>query len=155
MVQQYKSILVAIDGSEGADRAFLKAVAIAKRNEAELVIAHVVDTRAFQPYESFDSTITNNARSEAQNTLDECERYANNNGLTNVKTVLEFGSPKVILSKELPKREKTDLIIMGATGLNTVERFFIGSVSENVIRHAVCDVLIVRTDNENKFIDGT
>ena len=33
---------------------------------------------------------------------------------------------------------------MGATGLSAVERLFIGSVSESVIRHAVCDVLIVR-----------
>ncbi|MEL5941041.1 universal stress protein, partial [Tetragenococcus halophilus] len=45
-----------------------------------------------------------------------------------------------------------DLIILGATGLNAVERLFIGSVSEYVTRNASCDVLIVRTDVENKRI---
>ena len=40
--------------------------------------------------------------------------------------------------------------MLGATGLNAVERLFIGSVSEYVIRHAICDVLIVRTDLDNK-----
>ena len=39
--------------------------------------------------------------------------------------------------------------MLGATGLNAVERLFIGSVSEYVIRHAPCDVLIVRTDLDN------
>jgi len=36
------------------------------------------------------------------------------------------------------------LIIVGATGLNAVERFLIGSVSESVARYSKCDVLIVR-----------
>ena len=40
--------------------------------------------------------------------------------------------------------------MLGATGLNAVERLFIGSVSEYVIRNADCDVLIVRTDLDNK-----
>ena len=42
--------------------------------------------------------------------------------------------------------------MLGATGLNAVERLFIGSVSEYVIRNATCDVLVVRTDLENKIV---
>ena len=41
--------------------------------------------------------------------------------------------------------------MLGATGLNAVERLFIGSVSESVIRNASCDVLVVRTDLDNKL----
>ncbi len=40
--------------------------------------------------------------------------------------------------------------MIGATGLNAVERLLIGSVTEYVTRTAVCDVLVVRTDLENK-----
>ncbi len=40
--------------------------------------------------------------------------------------------------------------MMGATGLNSVERFLIGSVTSFVTRVAKCDVLIVRTDLDNK-----
>ncbi|MBO8441671.1 MAG: universal stress protein, partial [Firmicutes bacterium] len=43
-----------------------------------------------------------------------------------------------------------DLIMIGATGLNAVERILIGSVTEYVTRTAQCDVLVVRTDLENK-----
>jgi nucleotide-binding universal stress UspA family protein len=38
-----------------------------------------------------------------------------------------------------------DLLVVGAQGLSGVERFLIGSVSEKVLRHARCSVLVVRT----------
>jgi nucleotide-binding universal stress UspA family protein len=41
--------------------------------------------------------------------------------------------------------------MLGATGLNAVERLFIGSVSESVIRNATCDVLVVRTNLDNEL----
>ena len=34
----------------------------------------------------------------------------------------------------------------GTSGLNAVERFIVGSVSESIVRHAPCDVLVVRTE---------
>jgi nucleotide-binding universal stress UspA family protein len=41
--------------------------------------------------------------------------------------------------------------MLGATGLNAMERILIGSVSSYVARHAECDVLIVRTDLNNEL----
>ncbi len=40
--------------------------------------------------------------------------------------------------------------MIGATGLNAVERLLIGSVTEYVTRNAQCDVLVVRTDLNNQ-----
>ena len=65
--------------------------------------------------------------------------------LTNVNLVIEYGSPKNIITKELSNVVEADLIICGATGLNAVERFLIGSVSEAIVRSAKCDVLVIRT----------
>lgn len=48
------------------------------------------------------------------------------------------------IAKDIANNVKADLIICGATGMNTVERFLIGSVSESITRHASCDVLVVR-----------
>ncbi|MDC9221352.1 universal stress protein, partial [Clostridioides difficile] len=48
MLQQYKHILVAIDGSYEAELAFRKAVEVALRNNGQLHLIHVIDTRAFQ-----------------------------------------------------------------------------------------------------------
>ena len=72
--------------------------------------------------------------------LQELKEEAEAKGVRDVQTVVEEGSPKVILTSF----EQADLIICGATGLNRAERFLLGSVSENVVRNARCDVLIVR-----------
>ncbi|MCT7727704.1 MAG: universal stress protein, partial [Lactobacillus iners] len=45
-----------------------------------------------------------------------------------------------------------DLVVMGATGMNAVERMLMGSVTEYVNRNALADVLIVKTDLNNEKI---
>lgn len=152
MLQQYNRILVAVDGSAEAELAFKKAVQVAVRNSATLVLTHVIDTRAFQSISTFDGAMADKASEQAKNTLEEYVRYAKNHRVQDVIYSIEYGSPKVIIAKQIPEDQKIDLILLGATGLNAVERIFIGSVSEYVIRHANCDVLIVRTDLENKLL---
>ncbi|AOA00186.1 universal stress protein UspA [Carnobacterium divergens] len=153
MLQQYKRILVAVDGSEEAELAFKKAVYVANRNEAALVLVHVIDTRAFQSVSSFDGAMAEQATEQAKNTMEEYQRYAKNHDVEDVRYTIEYGSPKAIIAKQIPEEQDIDLIMVGATGLNAVERIFIGSVSEYVIRQATCDVLVVRTDLENKLPD--
>ncbi|GAA3011096.1 universal stress protein [Tetragenococcus solitarius] len=150
MLQQYQQILVAVDGSSEAELAFQKAVSIAKRNDANLLLVHVIDTRAFQDVNSFDSMLAEQATDLAKQSLADYKKEAESNGVEKVETTIEYGSPKLIIAKQIPQDKKVDLVVLGATGLNAVERLFIGSVSEYVTRNASCDVLIVRTDTENK-----
>lgn len=154
MAQQYKHILVPIDGSQEAELAFKKAVAVAKRNgdDTELKLLHVVDTRAFQNISSFDSSMVEQVTDTAKKTLDEYVDYAKKQGLTNVSYTIEYGAPKMIIARDVPQKMHADLIMIGATGLNAVERILIGSVTEFVTRTAVCDVLVVRTDLDNQPI---
>ena len=42
--------------------------------------------------------------------------------------------------------KKNDLIVIGNKGKTGLEKMLIGSVAEKIIRHAPCDVLIVKTD---------
>lgn len=151
MLQQYKRILVAVDGSEEAELAFKKAVHVANRNEAALLLLHVIDTRAFQSVSSFDGAMAEQATEQAKNTMEEYVNYAKKHDVADVSYTIEYGSPKALIAKQIPEEKKVDLIMVGATGLNAVERIFIGSVSEYVIRQAPCDVLVVRTDLENKI----
>ena len=151
MLQQYKKIMVAVDGSDEAELAFKKAVNVAIRNNGELLLAHVIDTRSFQTVSSFDGMLAEQATEMAKQTLADYESNAKKAGLNNVTSVVEYGSPKQIIAKEIPEDNQVDLIMLGATGLNAVERLFIGSVSEYVIRNAACDVLVVRTDLENQL----
>lgn len=46
----YKNILIAVDGSHEAEWAFNKAVAVAKRNNAKLIIVNVIDSRTYTSF---------------------------------------------------------------------------------------------------------
>ena len=141
---EYYNIIAAVDGSEASDKAFKKAVDIAKRNEARLIITTVVDSRTFATVEAYDRTLADRAENHAHNLIEDYVKEATEAGLINIVESIEYGSPKVKIAKDIAKTYKADLIICGATGLNAVERFLIGSVSESITRYAPCDVLVVR-----------
>lgn len=143
MEKNYSKILVAVDGSKEAKKALKKAIEVAKKESAKIYIAHIVDTRSFATVEQYDRAIVTRAEEYAKDMLNEYKEEAEKEGIE-AEVVLDFGSPKVRISKEISKKYEIDLIITGATGLNTVERLLIGSVSEYIARSANCDVLIVR-----------
>ncbi|MBP2077333.1 universal stress protein [Oceanobacillus polygoni] len=141
---EYNNILVAVDGSEAAEKAFQKSLDIAKRNNARLILAHVVDSRSFATAEAYDRTLSERAEEYAKELLDTYVENANAAGLNDLIRCVEYGSPKVKIAKDIAENFNADLIICGATGMNAVERFLIGSVSESITRYASCDVLVVR-----------
>ncbi|MFZ3578218.1 universal stress protein [Virgibacillus sp. DJP39] len=141
---EYKDIVVAVDGSDASEVAFKKSLEIARRNSARLILAHVVDSRTFATAEAYDRTLAERAEDYAKVLVDKYMEKAKAAGLSNIVRCIEYGSPKVKIAKEIAPTFNADLIICGATGMNSVERFFIGSVSENITRYAQCDVLVVR-----------
>ena len=144
----YNNILVAVDGSQEAEWAFKTAIDVAKRNDAKLILAHVVDNRTFAAVEAYSISISESAEQYAKDLLEEYKQIALDAGVRDVAMAIEFGSPKVKIPKDIAKSFDVDLIICGATGLNAVERFFIGSVSEHIIRYAKCDVMVIRSDDK-------
>lgn len=143
----YRNIIVAVDGSEEAEWAFKKSIEITKRNNAELHLVHILELRS---YPADAESIKTRAEKYGNELLAKYKQMALEQGLENVDTILEIGSPKVTITKKVAKKIKADLIICGATGLYAVERLFIGSVSENITRSANCDVLIVRTQKDEE-----
>ena len=133
MVDTYKNIVVAIDFSEKAKMAFDRGIRISKLTGAVLHLVSVIDTHSFGSVEAYE-------KEKATSHLEEYKVQAQQAGVEQVHVFVEEGSPKVVLTS----LKESDLIIVGATGLNRAERFLIGSVSENVVRNAKCDVLVVR-----------
>lgn len=154
MTLKYSQILVAVDGSKEAEWAFKKSVGIAKRNHATLNLVNIIDTRSFAAIEAYDRSIADRAQKFAEDLLNGYKREAEAGGVVKVNVVVDYGSPKTMISRELAERVSADLIICGATGLNAVERFLIGSVSEHIVRSAKCDVLVVRTDDQGGEIES-
>ncbi|HWO98938.1 MAG TPA: universal stress protein [Bacillus sp. (in: firmicutes)] len=145
MEMAYKNILVAVDGSKEAEWAFKKAVSIAKRNDARLILCYVVDVRNLATYELYDYTVIQKAEEFAKELVTSYYKSALESGLQDVSYVIEHGSPKTKISKEVAAEYGVDLIVCGATGLNAIERVLIGSVSQHILRYAKCDVIVVRT----------
>ncbi|MFC4409674.1 universal stress protein [Chungangia koreensis] len=146
MDNHYYSIVVAVDGSIESEYAFRKALDIVKRNkDSWLSIVHIIDTRAAAVY---DRMVLENAQKDTEELLNKYKNEAVSAGVEQVKTVVEFGSPRSMITKDL--NLNADLIVCGAHGRNAVERYFIGSVSESIVRSAKCDVLVVRTPESLK-----
>ena len=61
----------------------------------------------------------------------------------NVKTEILFGSPERVIVEEA-ENWGADLIVVGSHGYGFWERMFLGSVSNAIVHHAPCSVLIVR-----------
>lgn len=140
----YKNILVAIDGSEAAEKAFQKAVEVAKNNNSRVILTHVIDVRTFASAGAYDRTLSERAENYGKELLAEYVEKTKEAGVEEVTTSLEYGSPKVKIAKDVAQEFDADLIVAGATGMNAVERFLIGSVTESITRYAKCDVLIIR-----------
>lgn len=149
MSLKYKNVLVGIDGSSEAEWALKKAIDVAKRNDATLVITHVIDTLSFAITETYDTApALEKAKDYAISLLEKYKAQAEDDGLSNVLIEVEYGSPKTFMTKKLISKYDIDLVVCGATGMTALERFMLGSVSSYITRHATCDVLVVRTPEE-------
>ena len=93
---------------------------------------------------SFDDTMVEAVSDETRKSLEKYKQQALDAGVKNVDYLIEYGSPKTLIAKEVPNEVSADIIVIGATGLNAVERLVIGSVTEFVTRTAKVDVLVVR-----------
>lgn len=126
-------IMVAVDGSENAGKALQHAVQLSQKLNAEIMAMHVVERRLFGPKPELAQNGADRLLSEA---LGEVKGVG-------VAERLEFGSPPEKLI-EAAREAGYNLIVVGSRGLSRVERFFLGSVSDDVSHHAPCSVLIVR-----------
>ncbi len=147
----YKKILLPTDGSEYANKAARHAIWLARLNGAELMVLNVIETSSLVglPAEDLIVRIKEMLKEEGRKSLekisdilketeieDECQRE--------VKLTLSTkeGSPSDIIINTV-KEEGVDLIVMGTSGKHGLDRFLLGSVTENVVRSSQCPVLVV------------
>ncbi|SJZ72034.1 Nucleotide-binding universal stress protein, UspA family [Pilibacter termitis] len=145
MEQRYNTILVGLDGSPQANHAFECAVEVARRNDARLIAVSIIQHQMYDllGYGNISHNALTHEAKEFTELLEEVKVWAKSIDFPNVETEVIYGNPKELLAHTLPKKYGVDLIMVGQSGLNTIERFMVGSVSDFVIRNAPCDVLVV------------
>ena len=152
---EYEKILVAIDGSKGGEVALKEAIEVAKRNGAHLDVLRVMDLNSLEyggAGISLDGEQIYEIEHDSEEYLLELRRKAiQEAGLKpeQIRVHLRFGNPKLVIVEDFQPEYENDLIIVGSTGKNFLQRLVVGSVAAYVIRSARCDVLVARTKEED------
>jgi nucleotide-binding universal stress UspA family protein len=143
-------ILLATDGSEEAELALLTAVDLANRTSSELHVVHV----GFSPLPigaevgpvAADPRPQDKVIEEARRFLDlQVEQIEAVGGTVAQAHLGLTGRPDEEIV-ELAEEISAGLIAMGSRGLGGMKRLLMGSVSDSVVRHAHCPVLVVRAE---------
>lgn len=104
-MNEYKNILVGIDGSPQAEAALNKATAIAQRNGARLTIVHIVEEIKSYRAAAFDDGTQIKFQDHAQELVNGCAKRCVESGCTDVICIVEKGNPKALLAVDIPARE--------------------------------------------------
>jgi nucleotide-binding universal stress UspA family protein len=123
-------LLVATDRSREAQLAATTAADLAKSTNSELHVVHV----------GFEQL-----RDEAKEELDTEVGMIRESGAQEIQAHLKFGIPDTTII-DLAEELGAGVIVMGSRGLGSVRRALMGSISDSVVRHAHCPVLVVRQE---------
>ncbi len=139
----FKKILLAYDGSEGAQKALEAGIDLARTHQAELW-ALTVQERLPRFGGTIDEVQEEKevADKRARDLMAQARLSAQEAGVE-VKTLSRFGHPAQTIV-DVAKEGNYDLILVGHSGLSGVWAAFLGTTAEKVSRHAPCSVLIVR-----------
>jgi nucleotide-binding universal stress UspA family protein len=141
----FTNILVAIDGSDAGQRAFVRAVEEAKVWNARLHVIYVVETGLFSSLPA-DNTVEIMYRvleKEGNTVLDQAKKFAAEKGVTAIPHMKQGHAGSEVVS--LADKEKADLIITGSHGKSQADRILIGSVSTYVVTHSKVTTMVVRS----------
>lgn len=143
MISNTKNILVAIDGSLNANRAFNKAVQLAQKFNANLYLTRVVEDY----YLNEDDGILQMINYEDDPDVIEARDDLNQKFMMTVypikDTFLRIGDPKKIIPTYLVRGLKIDLLVIGKFGKHNSHQKNLGEMAQFFKTNATCEVLLV------------
>ena len=143
-------ILLATDGSEDAALAVRTAVDIAQKTNSELHVVYVGSSLEYVgmgPPEIGDipAPTQEQLSTEARELLDAEVEQVKAAGGTVAQAHLGLGAPDREIV-DLTEKIEAGLVVIGSRGLGGIRRALMGSVSDSVVRHAHCPVMVVREE---------
>ena len=149
-------IVLATDGSREAQLAASTATDLANSTNSELHLLCVALGNLDPVYHIHEGSLRYEtyqqaleaAKAQAQEVLDEQVRKVREAGGSVKEAHLRNADRRDQAIIHLAEELGAGLIVMGSRGLGGVRRALIGSVSDSVVRHAHCPVLIVRPEKQ-------
>lgn len=138
----YKNILVPTDGSDYSLFAAEHAAYLAKAMGAKLYALYVVN--APLAFHAGIHYAESKAEMEAsgRDAVKKIKVLCDENGVPCEEMIVD-GEPRAAIV-DVACKVSADCIVIGSLGMSALERVLIGSVSDSVLRHAPCPVLMVR-----------
>lgn len=144
----YRNIVIATDGSENSQKSVFHGIKIAKLSGATVYALHVVDTYSFsQSWTAGREAMYELLRKDGQRATSKVKECGEASGVEVREVILEGHPSDEILN--FTENNNIDLIVMGTLGKTGLDRFLMGSVAENVVRHAKVPVLVVRGEGQS------
>jgi nucleotide-binding universal stress UspA family protein len=139
---QVRRILLATDLSPVTDPATDWAFALARSNDAALLVVSVIDPHDLRLPGGRAKGRVDQVREARERAAHGLVERGRNVGVP-VTFLVWTGDPgeSIVAAAEA---EEVDTVVVGAHGRGAIGRLLMGSVSEHVARHAPCPVLIVR-----------
>jgi nucleotide-binding universal stress UspA family protein len=136
----FKTIVIGLDGSEGAAATIPVAADLAKNGEGEIVIAHVVERILgkgdMAPVHADEDEVKSAIAAEAEKL-----KADGVDARVEVATMVLGGPARSI--EEIADAAGADLIVVGSKGRSALGGLLVGSVPERLLRISKCPVLVV------------
>jgi nucleotide-binding universal stress UspA family protein len=145
IMKEVQQILVATDRSAMAEEALKRAISIAKKKSAQLIVVHVVEPLFFEsPY-----TASADLDAIREQLTEEIDRL---NSQTHVGYLLfvESGSAAGVIRREAQKTQ-ADLIVVGSHGKDDIDSDYFGSTTLKLIQRTHIPVLIVKNEVKTAY----
>ena len=139
-------ILLATDGSREAELAGQTAADLAQKTDSELHVVHVLASPlATHDPSSFEPEVWARQEERERKTLEDVMGKIEASGGAVEGSHHTTGRPDADIVA-LAEQIGAGLIVMGARGIGGIRRALTGSVSDSVVRHAHCPVMVVREE---------
>lgn len=143
----YKNILVPLDGSKNSQLALEEACKLAKQFDSTIHLVTVINNTNFyygagaagMPPRMYDDQ-----RDIAEKIINAAKKYADSQGVK-YESSIDTGNPKNIIAHVYPDEHDVDLIVIGKSGVDAINRVLIGSTTAFVVRNSTTKVLVVNT----------
>jgi len=137
----WKTIVLATDGSKYSAAAAERAIAFAKSYGGELKVLSVVDVPT-EFYAEAPKAVEDLVQ-KAKGFVADVKKQAEAAGVPAETFVMEAEAYRAV--NNLAQEQKANMIVLGSHGRTGLRRLLMGSVTEAVIGHASCPVLVVKS----------
>ena len=133
-----------VDGSDNSFRALDAALLLSEKIGSEVTAIHVMEDIPVLHIQSEKllTKLIEDYRKESQLILSRCSEVAMKKGLSLNTKLLQGNTSSSIL--DFCKNGKYDAIVMGSRGMGKFKELVLGSVSNKILHHSSCAVMIIR-----------